>query len=60
MSTLIESLESKYRSRKFIVTMTCIVLGTLMASIGKLDGSLSAVLTTGMVAYNISNAWSKK
>ena len=50
-------MEIKYRSRKFIVTMICIAIATMMAMIGKLTMELSNVLLAAMASYNLVNGW---
>ena len=49
--------ESKYRSRKFMITVGCVAIGCTFAFLGKLDGNLSNLLLAAMGTYNIANAW---
>lgn len=55
-----EETENKYRSRKFMITVGCIILGCAFAYIEKLSPSLSNLLLAGMASYNIANAWAGK
>jgi hypothetical protein len=49
--------ESRYRSRKFLVTAGGMIIATAAAYFGFLTPELSTVLLTGMGSYNIANAW---
>jgi len=53
----LDTKESKYRSRKFIVTSFCVMAGVGMAFIGKLTPELSNVILSALASYNVSNAW---
>jgi len=44
-----------YGSRKFIITLAGMMLGTALASMGKLDANGAMVLAAGIAAYNWSN-----
>ena len=45
----------KYRSRKFIVTLVGMAMGTALAATGHMDGNAAIVLTAGIAAYNWAN-----
>ena len=49
--------ENKYRSRKFIITLTGLAIGCVFAYLGKLDGNLSNIVLAALASYNIANAW---
>ena len=47
----------RYRSRKFIVTLAGLALGTITAFAGVLTADLSNIILAAMASYNIANAW---
>lgn len=44
-----------YGSRKFIVTITGMVLAVILAFAGKADANVALVLAAGITAYNWAN-----
>lgn len=44
-----------YRSRKFIITLTGMVLVSVLAFLGKVDANVALVLAAGIAAYNWAN-----
>jgi len=46
---------SGYGSRKFIITLTGMVLAALLAFFGKVDANVALVLAAGIGAYNWAN-----
>lgn len=46
----------KFRSRRYIITLLCIVSSVAMAYFGKMDGNLAMVLTAGMASYNLKDS----
>lgn len=51
---------NKYLSRKFIVTLSCIVAAFTAAYLGFLEMPLANVLTGGIISYNFTNAWQSR
>jgi len=49
--------ESKFTSRKFIVTMTGMTLAGVLAAIGKMSGDMAGVIVVAIGAYNYSNSY---
>ena len=47
---------NKYGSRKFIVTMSCVIASVFLAYYGKMSSDVALVLSAGMAAYNWANA----
>lgn len=50
-------MESKYRSRKFMVTLSGLAIGVGMAYLGKLTPELSNIVLACIASYNMANAW---
>lgn len=50
----------KFSSRKFIVTMTCIVATVALAYVEKMTGDVAIVLGACVAAYNWANAKTTK
>ena len=48
---------SRYGSRKFIVTMTTLVLTTALAYAGKMDAQVAMVFSACVVGYHLANAY---
>ncbi len=44
-----------YGSRKFIITLTGMVMATVLALFGKVDANVALVLAAGIAAYNWAN-----
>lgn len=52
-----EKTESSYRSRKFIITVSSLVIGVGMAYLGKLTPELANIILAANASYNLANAW---
>lgn len=50
-------MSNKYGSRKFIVTMSTLVLTSALAYFGKMDAQVAMVFSACVVGYHIANAW---
>lgn len=48
----------KYKSRKLIITVYCMLLALLFASVGIISPELTLVLLSGASSYPVANAWS--
>ena len=55
-----EKTESSYRSRKFIITVSSLVIGVGMAYFGKLTPELANIILAANASYNMANAWAGK
>lgn len=47
----------KYGSRKFIVTMTGMLLTAALAYLGKMDAQVAMVMSAAIVGYHVANAF---
>jgi len=52
--------ESKWRSRKFMVTVGGVVLAGLAVYFDKLSPELANVILAAIASYNVSNAFQRK
>lgn len=48
---------ARYGSRKFIVTMTTLILTTALAYLGKMDAQVATVFSACVVGYHLANAY---
>ena len=53
-------MDSKYRSRKFIVTLLTMAITVYLASIGKMDANTAMVLSAAIASYNVMQGMSDK
>lgn len=51
------SVENRYRSRKFLITISGVAVAALFAYLGKLTPDLSNVILAAIASYNMANAW---
>lgn len=54
-----EPAQTKYRSRKFIVTVGGTLLGAGLVYFGKLTPEMSNIILAAIGSYNIANAFSR-
>ena len=50
-------MESKYKSRKFQITLLVVVLTVLLAVLKVMDGNVAMIFSAAIASYNIGNAW---
>jgi len=52
--------QSKYGSRKFIITLIALIGSFIISAIGKMTPELAGVVTVSIMAYNIVNGYISK
>jgi hypothetical protein len=52
-------MDDKYRSRRYLITLLCILSGVALAYFGKMDANIALILTGGMASYNLKDSFKK-